>query len=190
MRPMNMDMRRAEMRSGGTRICQFKGAAPVTACGAVASLGRWPAQTLRASGGGSTFEACRTPLAALVALGLIGSACNHDDDESAVCQPKDRTTLLSTRIKFGDTSEPFTMPDDDAVFIGLIADSEYSAGSMFARLASLTVSPADDVSDKKRTEGFDFEREGQFHRLSIPPGSYRITSGRAPEIAVVSCSTG
>lgn len=172
------------MRSGGTRVLQFKAAAPVTACVTRPVAGSDTPRVRRRF----DIRSLSYSLAAFAALGLIGSACN--DDESAVCQPKDRTILFSAKIKYGEPSEPFTMPDDNAVFIGVIADADYSVESLWPSVASLTVRPADDVVDAKRTKGFSFEREGQFHRLSIPAGSYRVSSGRGPEIAVVSCSTG
>ena len=109
-------------------------------------------------------------------------------DEAGVCAPADRTVLLETRISSDTPSEPFDLPGEGSTFLTVTADYDYRDDSLFSNLASLIVFPADGDPADAGADGFGYDRQGQFRRVTLPPGRYRIFSGKkSPEILAVSC---
>ena len=135
----------------------------------------------------------------MLVLGMTVSACNpiaSDGSESGVCREQEREVLVAEKLDKDSRSTPFTVDAGDDVWVGLIADSDYSPSALFSQVTGLYVVEEGDVVAYTRDDlGFvvtddvyiDFDREGQFVPLEFSPDSYQVWSIKTPEIAVVVC---
>ena len=135
----------------------------------------------------------------MLVLGMTVSACNpiaSDGAESGVCREQEREVLVAEKLDKDSRSTPFTVDAGDDVWIGLIADSDYSPSALFSQVTGLYVVDEGDVVAYARDDlglvvtddaYIDFDREGQFVPFELSPDSYQVWSIKTPEIAVVVC---
>jgi hypothetical protein len=140
----------------------------------------------------------RTSQPALL-LAFVIAACSpfaSDDAEPEVCPPQERDVLVAEKLTPETPSTPFAVTADDEVWVGLIADSDFSASAVASQVTGLYVIEEGDSVEYTRNEidfvatddpYLDYNREGEFSRFEFPPGSYQVWSTKAPEIAVISC---
>ena len=139
----------------------------------------------------------RLILLLLVVVATTG--CNpfaSDDAQPDVCREQDRVTLVAESLTPEMPSTPFTVPADEQIWVGLIADSDFSPDALFSQVTGLyAIAEGDPVEYTRDATDFivtddpylDYDREGQFRRFELPPGTYQLWSVKAPEITVVSC---
>ncbi len=135
----------------------------------------------------------------MIVLAVTGSACNPiaaDEAEPEVCREQEREVLVAEELHKDSPSAPFTVDAGDDVWVGLIADSDYSPSALFSQVTGLYVIEEGDVVAYSRDDlGFvvtddpyvDFDREGQFVPFEFAPDVYQVWSIKTPEIAVVVC---
>lgn len=94
-------------------------------------------------------------------------------------------------------STPFTADAGADVWVGLLADSDYSASALFPQVTGLYVISEGDAVEYSRDDldfvvtddpYVDFDREGQFVPFEFAPGTYAVWSTKTPQIAVVVCT--
>ena len=104
--------------------------------------------------------------------------------------------LVAEELTKDSPSTPFTVDAGDGVWVGLIADSDYSPSALFSQVTGLYVIgegdavayTRDDLDFVVTDDPFvDFDREGQFVPFEFAPGTYHVWSTKTPEIAVVVC---
>lgn len=135
----------------------------------------------------------------MIVLTVACSACNpiaSDEAEPEVCREQKREVLVAEELHKDSPSTPFTVDAGDDVWVGLIADSDYSSSALFSQVTGLYVIDESDVVAYTRDDldfvvtddpYIDFDREGQFVRYEFAPGAYRVWSIKTPKIAVVVC---
>lgn len=139
------------------------------------------------------------PSRLILLLVLATAGCNpfaSDDPNPEVCREQDRMTLMAETLTAETPSTPFTVPVDEQIWVGLIADSDFSESALISQVAGLfviaegaSVEYTRDDLDVLVTDAayLDFDREGQFNLFDMPPGDYQVWSTKTPEIAVVTC---
>ena len=139
----------------------------------------------------------RLILLLLVVVATTG--CNpfaSDDAQPDVCREQDRVTLVAESLTPEMPSTPFTVPADEQIWVGLIADSDFSESALLSQVTGLYVIEKGESVEYSRNDldfvvtdaaYLDFDGEGQFRPFEMPPGDYQVWSMKAPEIAVVSC---
>ncbi len=132
-------------------------------------------------------------------LAIATAACGpFASDEAApdVCRAQDRDVLVAEQLAPETPSTPFEVAADEEIWVGLIADSDFSPDALFSQVTGLyVIDEGDPVEYTRDATDFvvvddpylDYDREGQFRRFDLPPGRYQLWSVKAPEIAVVSC---
>ena len=139
-----------------------------------------------------------SPLLFLFAFAM--AACNpfaSDDAEAEVCREQQRDVLVDQTLAPEMPSAPFTVTPGDEVWVGLIADSDFSESALLSQVTGLYV--IEDGAQVEYTRNavdfvvtdapyLDYDREGQFNLFELPPGDYQVWSLKAPQIAVVSCA--
>ena len=135
----------------------------------------------------------------MIVLAVTGSACNpiaSDEAESEVCREQEREVLIAEELRKDVPSTPFTVDAGDDVWVGLIADSDYSPSALFSQVTGLYVIDEGDVVAYTRDDldfvvtddpYIDFDREGQFVPFEFAPDIYQVWSIKTPKIAVVVC---
>jgi hypothetical protein len=119
-----------------------------------------------------------------------------DEATPDVCRAQDRDVFVAEQLSPETPSAPFTVTGDDEVWVGLIADSDFSPDALFSQVTGLyVIAEGDSVEFTRDATGFivvddpylDYDREGQFRRFELAPGTYQLWSVKAPEITVVAC---
>lgn len=135
----------------------------------------------------------------MIVLAVTASACNpiaSDETEPKVCREREREVLVAEKLHKDSPSTPFTVDAGDDVWVGLIADSDYSPSALFSQVTGLYVIDEGDVVAYTRDDldlvvtddpYVDFDREGQFVPVEFTPDIYQVWSIKTPEIAVVVC---
>jgi hypothetical protein len=135
----------------------------------------------------------------MIVLRMTGSACNpiaSGGAESEVCREQEREVLVAEKLSKDSPSTPFTVDAGDDVWVGLIADSDYSPSALFSQVTGLYVIDEGEVVAYNRDNlrfvvtddaYIDFDRGGQFVPFEFSPDSYQVWSIKTPEIAVVVC---
>ncbi len=134
-------------------------------------------------------------------LAFATAACNpfaSDEVAPDVCRAQDRDVLVAEQLSPETPSTPFAVTGDDEIWVGLIADSDFSPDALFSQVTGLyAIAEGDAVEYTRDATDFivvddpylDYDREGQFRRFELPPGTYQLWSVKAPEITVVSCGS-
>jgi hypothetical protein len=136
-----------------------------------------------------------------LALGLAVpvAACNpfaSSEAEPEVCPEQEREVLVAEELAEDSPSTPFTAHAGADVWVGLLADSDYSTSALFSQVAGLYVLSEGDAVAYTRDDldfvviddpSVDFDREGQFVPFEFAPGTYEVWSTETPQIAVVVC---
>jgi hypothetical protein len=132
-------------------------------------------------------------------LALAITACNpfaSDDAEPEVCREQQREVLVAEQLSPETPSTPFAVTGAEEIWVGLIADSDFSPDALFSQVTGLyAIAAGDPVEYTRDATDFivvddpylDYDNEGQFRRFELPPGTYQLWSVKAPEITVVSC---
>jgi hypothetical protein len=135
----------------------------------------------------------------ILLLAFATAACNpFASDEAApdVCRAQDRDVLVAEQLSPATPSTPFTVTGDEVIWVGLIADSDFSPDALFSQVTGLyVIAEGDPVEFTRDATGFivvddpylDYDHEAQFRRFQPGPGIYQLWSVKAPEIAVVAC---
>ncbi|MDP9463846.1 MAG: hypothetical protein M3P52_04415 [Actinomycetota bacterium] len=133
---------------------------------------------------------------------FVTAACSpfaSGDAEPEVCPPQERDVLVAEKLTPETPSTPFAVTADDDVWVGLIADSDFSESALLSQVTGLYVIEEGDSVEYTRNDVdfvvtddpyLDYDRQGEFNRFELPPGRYQVWSIKAPEIAVVSCRSG
>ena len=110
----------------------------------------------------------------MLVLGMTVSACNpiaSDGAESGVCREQEREVLVAEKLHKDSPSTPFTVDAGDDVWVGLIADSDYSPSALFSQVTGLYVVDEGDVVAYTRDD-LGFVVTDAVHRLR-PRGPVR-----------------
>ncbi len=129
--------------------------------------------------------------------GGANGACNpfaSGDAEPEVCPESEREVLVAEALAKNSPSTPFTGDASADVWVGLMADSDYSASALFSQVTGLYVISGGDAGAYTRDDldfvvtddpYVDFDRLGQFVPFEFAPGTYQVWSTKTPQIAVV-----
>ena len=135
----------------------------------------------------------------LIVLAVTTSACHtiaSDDARREVCREQEREVLVAEELHQDSPSTPFTVDAGADVWVGLIADSDYSPSALFSQVTGLYVIDEGDVVAYTRDDldfvvtddpFIDFDREAEFVPFEFAPDDYQLWSIKTPEIAVVVC---
>jgi len=141
------------------------------------------------------------PSRLILLLALATTACSpfaseDTEPEVMVCREQDRTILVDEKLTPKTPSTAFTVPADEQIWVGLIADSDYNLSVLFSQIVGLYVLDEGEPVEFTRNnlnivitddESLGFDRQGQYNLFDMPPGDYQLWSVGGPEIAVVSC---
>lgn len=126
-------------------------------------------------------------------------ACNpfaSGEAEREVCPEQEREMLVAEELAKDSPSTPFRAEAGADVWVGLIADSDYSPSALFSQVTGLyVISDGDAVAYTHDDLDFivtddpyiGFDRLGQFVPFEFAPGTYQVWSTKTPQIAVVVC---
>ncbi len=132
-------------------------------------------------------------------LAVPAAACNpfaSGEAEPEVCPEQEREMPVAEELAKDSPSTPFTADADADVWIGLIADSDYSPSALFSQVTGLyVISDGNAVAYTRNDLDFivtddpyiSFDRLGQFVPFEFTPGAYQVWSTKRPQIAVVVC---
>ncbi len=118
--------------------------------------------------------------------------------DATVCRAVDGEVAVDEQLSPDTPSGPFVVEPDVAVWVGLIADSDFSESALFSTVTGLflidktaPVEYSRDGAGGVVTDApyLDFDHEGQFVRLDVGPGEYRLWSVKAPRVQVIRCKT-
>jgi len=135
----------------------------------------------------------------MLLLAVPTAACNpfaSGEAEPEVCPEQEREVLVAEQLANDSPSMPFTADAGADVWVGLIADSDYSVSALFSQVTGLYVISEGDAAAYTRNNldfvvtddpYIDFDREGEFVPFEFAPGTYQVWSTKAPQIAVVVC---
>ena len=140
----------------------------------------------------------RSPWLTLL-LAVPAAACNpfaSGEAEPEVCPEQEREVLVAEQLSKDSPSTPFRADAGADIWVGLIADSDYSTSALFSQVAGLYVIGEGDVVAYTRDDldfivtddlYIDFDRLGQFVPFEFAPGTYQVWSTKVPQVAVVVC---
>lgn len=130
---------------------------------------------------------------ALSSCGLTGS----DDAAPEVCAVDQRTVLLDEKLSHEVPSSAFDIADDAIGWASVVTDVDYNPSTLFPSVATLHLIDPDADPDLRRSSSglrvidgdpaIAFDREGQWRLVTDNSGTYRVWSGRGPEIVVAAC---
>ena len=130
---------------------------------------------------------------ALTGCGIGGS----DDAVPELCAVDERTVLLEEKLSHEVPSSPFEIGEDAIGWASVVADVDYNPSTLCPSVATLHLIDADADPDLRRSSSglrvidgdpaIAFDREGQWRLVTDNPGTYRVWSGRGPEIVVATC---
>jgi hypothetical protein len=132
-------------------------------------------------------------------LTVPAAACNpfaSGAAEPQVCPEQEREALIAEQLVKDSPSTPFTADAGADLWVGLIADSDYSPSALFSQVTGLyVIGEGDAVASTRDDLDFivtddpyiDFDHPGQFVPFEFAAGTYQVWSTKAPQIAVVVC---
>ncbi len=145
----------------------------------------------------SRAAAATTRVLFLLVVATAGCAAFVSENaEPEVCREPDRVTLVAETLTAETPSASFTVVADEQIWVGLMADSDFSESALLSQVTGLYVIENGESIEYTRNDldfvvtdaaYLDFDHEGQFNLFDMPPGDYQVWSLKAPEIAVVSC---
>lgn len=137
----------------------------------------------------------------LVVVGsLTLTGCGIGGSEEAApepCTTDERTVLIEEKLTLEVPSSPFELADGEVAWASVVVDVDYNPSALFPSVASLHLIDADAEPDLRRSASglrvadgdpaIGFDREGQWRLVTEEAGTYRVWSGRGPEIVVAIC---